>query len=841
VSAPTSAYPAEAVPEAADAAASFDVFFIHTLTDESTTRQLARALEHAGVRPWLAEEQGIPLNRWKRHALEVLYAVPACALVVGRSGLPGEWGKRELDEAAQRKRADPAFRFLLVYLPEAAPIATEALPLRPDAVITFEGEIAPPGVATIVEALGADARKPAAMELSPSVESAIRVSGAVTSFTIVRRLLESHTEYAGGRLSPDRLGEAPKDAPQRSADDWLADVRKLYDARRAPVLHGRLLIDGLTRIDRDLRTRLEALEALEPLRGEMTPPVQSLLRQRRDAVETLTDHPAKVDELGRAVIATSLAKRIRRVRANEIARHADDPDPERRRGGPFLLHLYARWGAGKTSLLYLLRAQLEDSVRGTDAATRRRTLVDALRRRRARAAEGNPLDHWIVIEFNAWQHQRIVPPWWWLMAAVSREGGRALRRIDTQRWIWLKSWDYGWRLRGALPGLLLLGAGVLIGWLVWKSGNVNTDSWPSVRTAAAGVATALSGILALVLTVWGGLKALSRWLLVGSPRAAGTVLAHAKDPLESLSRRFSTLVSKLHYPVAIFVDDLDRCQASYVVELLEGVQTLFKDVPVVYVVAADRNWVCESFEHEYKDFVTVLGDPGRPLGHLFLEKTFQLSVPVPALSDQIQRKYLERLLSATSANGDAALDHARRDALKRFQALTTRDEIDAELRRRTPPSPLHQQAAAEAAVLRLAEPDLEEETEHLLAPFACLLEPNPRSMKRLVNAYGMATAVEILRDVAEIGTNRPDTSAPERLALWTILSLRWPLLGDYLADHPEVADDMLRRDAPPDEAPSWLKTLWVSDDVEAVLRGQAPQVTTVLDSKAVALCIGRRG
>jgi KAP family P-loop domain len=772
--------------------------------------------------------------------LEVLHTVPACALVVGRSGLPGEWGRRELGEAARRKRADPAFRFLLIYLPEAEPVATEALALGPDAVITFKDEIEPEGVAAVVAALGTQARGPTAIELSPSVAAATRLPGAVTSFTIVRRLVESHPEYAGGRLADSALADVPAGAPERTAEEWLADVKQLYDPRRAPVLHGQLLIDGLARIDRDLRGRLEQLDALAPIRQAITPPVQSLLRQKRDAVETLTDHPAKVDELGRAVIARKLAKLMRRVRANETAAHADDPDRERRRGGPFLLHLYGRWGSGKTSLLYFLRAQLEESVRAEEGAARRRTLVDAVRRRNSGLTQGDPLDRWIVIEFNAWQHQRIVPPWWWLMAAVSREGSRALRALDAPRWLSLKAWDYGWRLRGAIPGLVLVGVGLLIGLLVWKSGTVNTDSWPSAVTAGATVATALSGILALLLTVWGGVKAMSRWLLVGSPRAAGTVLAHSKDPLDSLSRRFSTLVSKLHYPVAIFVDDLDRCQARYVVELLEGVQTLFKNVPVAYVVAADRNWVCERFEREYQDFCTVLGDPGRPLGHLFLEKTFQVSVPIPALSDEIQRKYLERLLSATSANGDAALDRARRDAVKRFQALTTREEIDTELRRRTPASPLHQQAAAEAAVLRLAEPDLEKETEHMLQAFAPLLEPNPRSMKRLVNAYGIVTAVEILRDVAEIGMNVPDTSAPERLALWTILSLRWPLLGDYLAENPEAADDIRAGKPPPDGAPEWLKTLWVDEDVHAVLHGKAPHVSIELDSGAIALCTGRR-
>jgi hypothetical protein len=58
-------------------------------------------------------------------------------------------------------------------------------------------------------------------------------------------------------------------------------------------------------------------------------------------------------------------------------------------------------------------------------------------------------------------------------------------------------------------------------------------------------------------------------------------------------------------------------------------------------------------------------------------------------------------------------------------------------------------------------------------------------MKRLVNAYGVERDIRLLEDRAEA----PGALAPERLALWTILRLRWPLLADYLAEHPEVVDD----------------------------------------------------
>ena len=67
-------------------------------------------------------------------------------------------------------------------------------------------------------------------------------------------------------------------------------------------------------------------------------------------------------------------------------------------------------------------------------------------------------------------------------------------------------------------------------------------------------------------------------------------------------------------PLAVIVDDLDRCQPKFVVELLEGIQTLYGDTPVTYVVAADSRWIRDCFEEEYKTFLDMPSEAGRPLG-----------------------------------------------------------------------------------------------------------------------------------------------------------------------------------------------------------------------------------
>jgi hypothetical protein len=138
-------------------------------------------------------------------------------------------------------------------------------------------------------------------------------------------------------------------------------------------------------------------------------------------------------------------------------------------------------------------------------------------------------------------------------------------------------------------------------------------------------------------------------------------------------------------------------------------------------------------------------------------------------------------------------------------------------------------ATRAAASRRLGDEDIRREVEHRLIPFAPLLEPNPRAMKRLLNAY----RIELRRAIAEgrqVGTG---AVTAEQLALWTILTMRWPLLADELARRPHaLADD---GDLP---SPNGLAELWDSDEVQAVIEGDG--VRARLTEPAVCALVGAR-
>jgi hypothetical protein len=412
---------------------------------------------------------------------------------------------------------------------------------------------------------------------------------------------------------------------------------------------------------------------------------------------------------------------------------------------------------------------------------------------------------------------------------VHQEGFRSLWRMNKVQAAKFRLRELFWRAQAgwfwwllALVGLAILAAVFLT--RAYRHPDT-VQKWLALVTV----------ILGYVLIILGAVRGGSRSISSTSVRGAQAYIDNTRDPMQAAKEHFADLIEWLHYPVAIFIDDLDRCKGTTVVELLEGVQTLFRDAPVVYVVAADRDWLSDSYAAEYGTFVSLADEPGRPFGYLFLEKTFQLTAPVPDLSPATLGKYWEALVRRQPTVDDpAALEAARSQAEERYRPLQTQAAVSTELTENPGDSPVEQQARLEAAAIQLATSTLEQDTEHALLPFRVLLDSNPRALKRLVNAYGIARAVEILTHREIEG----DRQAQHRTALWTILNLRWPRLGDHLIEYPDHVEAIGNGNVPAGVPPS-LEPLFSDPRVAAVVRGEAPGVEAHLDEQAVKMSVGR--
>jgi hypothetical protein len=331
----------------------------------------------------------------------------------------------------------------------------------------------------------------------------------------------------------------------------------------------------------------------------------------------------------------------------------------------------------------------------------------------------------------------------------------------------------------------------------------------------------VGSVIAIVL-------AASRSFSSGSAASAQSFVRLAQDPMEKVRVHFSEMLDRVNGPVMVFIDDLDRCQPEYVVRLLESIQTLFNDSRVFYVIAADRRWLYECFEIVYKDFTKSIREPGRRTGYLFLEKIFQMSISVPAMSEETQKAYLDYLYRGERHEAEQKIAEAAQKADADFAQATTTEALIEQLQTPQPdPDPLVMHARREAAVRRLASQEVSADIEHFLQPFAPLLERNPRAMKRLVNAYSVYLALAMLADVELI--NNDDKK--KRFALWTIFSLRWPSMAEKLEKDPELLPPMLEMKA--DGLGDDLTALVRDEEVQRVLHGEAKGVGVALDAETI--------
>ncbi|MEA3060972.1 MAG: hypothetical protein QOJ94_753 [Sphingomonadales bacterium] len=484
----------------------------------------------------------------------------------------------------------------------------------------------------------------------------------------------------------------------------------------------------------------------------LTPAPDSAPNER---VSTHADEPATLDELGRAAFADILADRIREARKS-----GQTAEPS-----AFIVHLHGPWGSGKSSVLNFL----EDNLSSGKAP-------------------------WIVVRFNAWRDQRLQPPWWRLITTIYY-GARAKLGLRAP-WLWLR-WLI-WRVRADyMPLLSVLIVASIATFVLWRL------HW---LTNAAGAGPpdwmdAAKWLIPLIITLLTAIYVNSRSLALGSRRAAQTYADLKDDPFKPIARLFNQLVAAIHRPLVVFIDDLDRCDSKYVVELLEGIQTLMRGAAVTYVVAADRKWICSSFEQRYAGFSPPIGESGRPLGYLFLDKLFQVSAAIPQIPPDVQSSYWARLLSSDTPNPQTGAE-ARAEATKQAELeaakLSRHEDLQALVQEASETGDsVRIQAVRAACAKRVSSPDAIVKTEHRLQAFAHLLEPNPRAMKRLVNAYAMHQATLLLAG--------RDTGAGA-LARWTILELRWPLLADFLAIRSECVD-ALRHRLGDDELPQVPQTL----------------------------------
>jgi hypothetical protein len=580
------------------------------------------------------------------------------------------------------------------------------------------------------------------------VISELGLDNEVTASAIAEALRILHPEYAGSRFGKVRLDVTA--GQRRSVREWLAVIADCYNvnviaASDHPDIGGRLALKALAVLDPDLEEAL-GVDVLTRLAEERpAAPVLPLpAPSPREHVKWMADDPVGLsdDQLQRAPVALALERQL-----IELVKTG--------KGRSFLVHIDGAWGTGKSTLLRFLR-----DLAGKPPEP-------------ASAESGELPERWLVISYDAWRQSRAGPPWLTLLSAIrnavraEQRGWRARAKFWLTERVQLLS---AWQL--AAIGLLVIAGAVAITALL-VSGS-------SLGMGRAGSFLQLLGSLATVLaTGWLLTASAGRFITLDSRRAARAFIETRPDPMEDLARHFDWMLRRAGKTVLVLIDDLDRCPGDFVVDLLDAVQKLMRDresrpgeqlpKPLLLVVAADGRWIRQSYDTAYSSASSTIREPGATVGSLFLEKIFQLAVPVPRLSEDLKAEYLADLLAGRTRRRTA--DPQLEERLRQVHRSAVLDVLaDA------PPG--ERVRAAGIAIERLVtEPGAQADTEHVLEPYAPLLAPTPRAMKRFLLSYSMLRAVRTAEgSVVGVGP----------LALWTILRNRWPLLADHLEQDPEA-------------------------------------------------------
>jgi hypothetical protein len=106
--------------------------------------------------------------------------------------------------------------------------------------------------------------------------------------------------------------------------------------------------------------------------------------------------------------------------------------------------------------------------------------------------------------------------------------------------------------------------------------------------------------------------------------------------------------------IILYIDDLDRCPADKVVEVLEAVHLLLAFELFVVVVAVDSRWLSFSLADELRALQPSSGNGARPTTTDYLEKIFQVPFWVDPLSPEGRGSLVHGLLEGTVRPGDDA-------------------------------------------------------------------------------------------------------------------------------------------------------------------------------------------
>lgn len=276
---------------------------------------------------------------------------------------------------------------------------------------------------------------------------------------------------------------------------------------------------------------------------------------------------------------------------------------------PLTVGLLGDWGSGKTSVLKIVRAELED--RADSDATE---------------AGGR----FVCVEFSPWRYEGYEDIKVALMSAVLDRLRREVSDEDQQEKV---SWLRRQVVRFRRPGRAL--------------GRAALTAAPGVVPVVAGIEPSLAPEMVEAAKVVVGSAAAAGQRALQDPRDGSDAAGGAADPdleVDAFRNEFAGLVTGLTgvRAVIVLIDDMDRCLPESVVDTFEAVRLFLNSPKTAFVVAANQNVVESAIDSRYPE---LRRPDGSGIGADYLEKMLQIQVAIPALSAAEAETYMNLLLA----------------------------------------------------------------------------------------------------------------------------------------------------------------------------------------------------
>jgi predicted KAP-like P-loop ATPase len=359
------------------------------------------------------------------------------------------------------------------------------------------------------------------------------------------------------------------------------------------------------------------------------------------------------------------------------------------RGRPISIGVSGAWGAGKSSMINLIRSALEQRVE-----------------------EGRPSE-FVFVQFNAWLYQGYDDARASLLEVIAttlereakeRQTGldraqELLKRVD---WLRAAKLTAGSAIALALglPPVGLIGEAVRLGKTA-LAGDATAEDVTAIGATAGDVGSAAAGLL--------------------KPRADSS----PPKEIQAIRKCFEDALSEMSVKLVVLIDDLDRCLPPTTISTLEAIRLfLFLD-NTAFVIAADDAMIKHAVRQHFE------GIQDENLVISYFDKLIQIPIRVPPLGTQEVRAYMMLLFVENSTLADPDKEAIREKVCRQLQQTWRGLRVDRAFMQTTHDGLPGDLVARFDAADRLAP----------LMTSASQIAGNPRLIKRFLNALSIRMTI----------------------------------------------------------------------------------------------------